>query len=99
MSAGITHASLPGTNILYEHAACGLVLPGPGGTILRANRTFCRQIGYEAAELSGQRRLQDLLTAGGRMFHQTHWGPLLQMQGTVAEVKLQALHRTDAQCR
>ncbi len=27
------------------------------------------------------------------MFYQTHWAPLLQMQGSVAEVKLSMLHR------
>ena len=30
---------------------------------------------------------------GGRIFHQTHWAPLLQMQGSVSEVKLELLHR------
>lgn len=30
---------------------------------------------------------------GGRIFHQTHWAPLLHMQGSVAEVKLDVLHR------
>ncbi|MGI4815475.1 MAG: hybrid sensor histidine kinase/response regulator, partial [Janthinobacterium lividum] len=43
--------------------------------------------------LIGQRRLQDLLTMGGRVFHQTHWAPLLQIQGSVAEVKLAMTHR------
>ena len=30
---------------------------------------------------------------GGRVFHQTHWAPLLQMQRSVAEVKLEIRHR------
>lgn len=30
---------------------------------------------------------------GGRIFHQTHWAPLLQMQGSLAEVKLDIIHR------
>jgi len=30
---------------------------------------------------------------GGRIFHQTHWAPLLKMQGSVAEVKLEFVHR------
>jgi sigma-B regulation protein RsbU (phosphoserine phosphatase) len=71
----------------------GLLLTAADGTILRANRTFCRLIGHEASELGGRRRIQDLLTMGGRMFHQTHWGRLLQIQGTVPELKLQAVHR------
>lgn len=30
---------------------------------------------------------------GGKVFHQTHWAPLLQMQRSVAEVKLEIRHR------
>jgi phosphoserine phosphatase RsbU/P len=38
------------------------------------------------------KRFQDLLTMGGRIFHQTHWAPLLQMQGSISEVKLEVVH-------
>ncbi|HEX6362832.1 MAG TPA: PAS domain S-box protein, partial [Albitalea sp.] len=86
-------ADLPGAEALYEDAACALLLTRPDGTIERVNRTFCRWLGYAPDELVGRRKLQDLLTMGGRIFHQTHWSPLLQMQGSVAEVKLEVLHR------
>ncbi|HVL56976.1 MAG TPA: PAS domain-containing protein, partial [Burkholderiaceae bacterium] len=78
---------------LYEHAACGLLLARTDGTILQANATFCGWLGYRADELVAKRRVQDLLTIGGRVFHQTHWAPLLQMQGSVAELKLDLIHR------
>lgn len=84
-------AASPGPPELYEDAACGLLLTQADGSILRANRTFCHWIGREAGELQGQ-RLQSLLSIGGRIFHQTHWAPLLQMQGSLAEVKLELLH-------
>jgi sigma-B regulation protein RsbU (phosphoserine phosphatase) len=61
------------------------------GTILRSNQTFSNWIGFDAQALIG-RRFQDLLTMGGRIFHQTHWAPLMQMQGSVAEVKLDLVH-------
>lgn len=57
------------------------------------NRTFCDWIGRPAPELVGLRRFQDLLTVGGRIFHQTHWAPLLRMQGSISEVKLEIVHR------
>jgi PAS domain S-box-containing protein len=85
--------ALPGAESLFEEAPCGLVLTLGDGTICRANATFLRWTGYRADDLVGTRRLQDLLTIGGRVFHQTHWAPLLQMQGSVAEVKLDIVHR------
>lgn len=86
--------SLPTAAELYDTAACGLLLTRSDGLILKANLTFCRWLDYEPGELLRQKRLQDLLTMGGRIFHQTHWAPLLQIQGSVAEVKLE-LCRSD----
>jgi sigma-B regulation protein RsbU (phosphoserine phosphatase) len=80
--------ALPTSDGLYEAAACGLVLTDKNGVIRRANQTFCVWLGYAHHELVGRLRIQDLLTVGGRIFHQTHWAPLLRMQGSIAEVKL-----------
>jgi sigma-B regulation protein RsbU (phosphoserine phosphatase) len=62
------------------------------GTFTRVNRLFCTWVGHSPESLIGQRRFQDLLTVGGRIFHQTHWAPLLQMQGSISEVKLELVH-------
>lgn len=76
-----------------ENAPCGLLTTQADGLIVHANHTFCQWIGYTADELIGKRRFQDLLTTGGRIFHQTHWAPLLHMQRSVAEVKLDLRHQ------
>jgi sigma-B regulation protein RsbU (phosphoserine phosphatase) len=76
-----------------DAAACGLLLTSADGTFLRVNRTFCQWVGHAPEELVERRRFQELLTMGGRIFHQTHWAPLLQMQGSISEVKLEVLHR------
>ena len=81
----------PGGDPLYEDAACGLLLTQADGTILRANRTFCTWLGRPRDDLVGQ-RLDTLLTIGGRIFHQTHWMPLLKMQRSLSEVKLEMKH-------
>ena len=83
----------PDALALLDTAACGLMQTADDGTFLRVNRTFCHWLGYGPEDLVGQRRFQDLLTIGGRIFHQTHWAPLLRMQGSVSEVKLDVLHR------
>ena len=68
----------------YESAACGLLTLAPDGRIRRANATFCKWLGWDVTELVGAKRFQDLLTVGCKLFHQTHWMPLLQLQGSVA---------------
>ena len=81
-------SSLPNSDTLFETAACALVVTDQRGLILSANRTFCIWIGRDSDKLVNIMRMQDLLTMGGKIFHQTHWSPLLQMQGSIAEVKL-----------
>lgn len=78
---------------LFDRAACGLVVTTEVGTILRANATFCDWVGYSSTELIRLRCLQDLFTVGAKIFHQTHWAPLLRMQGSLAEVKLDIQRR------
>ena len=82
---------LPGADELFEHAPCGLVVTAEDGSLLRCNQTFCNWIGMTREALAG-RRFQELLTMGGRIFHQTHCAPLMKMQGSVAEVKLDLRH-------
>lgn len=82
----------PDTDALYENAACGLLLTHSDGTIIVVNSTFCKWIGYEKIDLIQKRKLQDLLTVGSRIFHQTHWSPLLKMQGSIAEIKFDMKH-------
>lgn len=85
-------SELPDSESLFEHASCGLLLTLPSGEIKRVNQTFCTWLGMQRETLLG-RRIQDLLTMGGKIFHQTHWAPLLLIQGSVAEVKLDLRHR------
>jgi sigma-B regulation protein RsbU (phosphoserine phosphatase) len=84
---------LPGADEAPEDAPCALLRTDAEGLLLWANGTFCAWVGYAREELVGARRLQDLFTVGGRIFHQTHWLPLLQMQGSVSEVKLEVRRR------
>lgn len=86
---------IPDPQALFDDAPCGLIVTREDGSILRANKTFCTWIGWENPDLQG-RRFQDLLTMGGRIFHQTHWSPLIQMQGSVSEVKLDLVRRDKA---
>jgi sigma-B regulation protein RsbU (phosphoserine phosphatase) len=77
----------------FEAAPCGLLQTSEAGLIQLVNNWFCQWVGYHREDLVGKRRLQDLLTMGGRIFHHTHWAPLLRMQSSVTEVKLEVQHR------
>lgn len=85
--------ALPGTEALFDQMPCGLLVTSTTGLILRANQTLCRWTGLPAEELVGHKKLQELFNMGGRMFHQTHWQPMLEMQGSISEVKLDMRRR------
>ncbi|MEO7521750.1 MAG: HAMP domain-containing sensor histidine kinase [Gemmatimonas sp.] len=72
---------------ILDDAPCGLLHTDANGVIQWANTLFCTWVGYAAADIVGRRKIQDFFTIGGRIFHQTHWVPLMQMQHSVSEVK------------
>lgn len=80
---------------LYENAPCGYLLIQPDGRITKSNATFSSWIGYSAAELVGK-RLHDLLNIAGCIFFETHFAPLLHMQGQVSEVAFEFITQTGA---
>ena len=71
---------------LYEHAPCGYVSLLPDGVIGRVNTTFLEWTGYDREALIGRLRFLDLLTVGGRVYYETHFQPLLRMQGFVRAI-------------
>lgn len=73
---------------LYEHAPCGNLSTLPDGTIAKINATLLAWLGYDRDELVGHRRFSDLLTVGGKLYHETHFAPLLHMQGHVGGIAL-----------
>ena len=72
---------------LYENAPCGYLSLRPDGRIFKSNATLSNWIGFSQADLLGK-KLHELLTVAGRMFYETHFSPLLRMQGFFNEVAL-----------
>jgi PAS domain S-box-containing protein len=83
----------PTGDILFDHAACALLLTAADGVILRANGTACIWLGYTEDELVGKLRMHDLLPVGARLFYHTHCQPILQAQGSVAEIQVDLRNR------
>jgi PAS domain S-box-containing protein len=73
---------------MYETAPCGYISTLADGMIVRVNQTLLDWTGYAREDLVSSKRLQDLLTVPGKIFYETHFAPLLQMQGRVKEIAL-----------
>jgi phosphoserine phosphatase RsbU/P len=76
---------------LYDEAPCGYLSTTPDGTVVRVNRTFLTWTGLTREELVGVRRFADLLSVGGRIYHETHLAPMLRLQGAVREMALEVV--------
>lgn len=74
---------------LYENAPCGYLSTLLDGQIAKINGTLLTWLGYDRADLVGRKRFADLLTVGGKLYHETHFAPLLAMQGRVSGIALE----------
>jgi PAS domain S-box-containing protein len=94
-SETVTNAALQ--NVAFEESAddvldgvpCGVISTLPDGTIIHANDTFAAWAGQTREALLAGQRFQDLLTVPGRIFYETHFAPLLLMQGFLKEIACQ----------
>ena len=82
-----------GSAELFENAPCGFVATGGDGTILQVNQTFVAMTGHTREWLLSRRRFAELLTLPGRIYHDTHFGPLLRIQGFIKEVAFDMLRQ------
>jgi PAS domain S-box-containing protein len=73
---------------LYENAPCGYLSLRANGSIFKSNLTFTQWTGYESEKLAGM-KFYDLLNIAGRIYYETHFAPLLRMQGHFNEVALE----------
>ncbi|MEU6770479.1 SpoIIE family protein phosphatase [Streptomyces sp. NPDC046759] len=73
---------------LYESAPCGYLSTLMDGTIAKINSTLLDWLGLERQAVVGRMRFVDLLTVGGKLYHETHFAPLLRMQGEISGIAL-----------
>ncbi|WP_329043450.1 SpoIIE family protein phosphatase [Streptomyces sp. NBC_00178] len=73
---------------LYEQAPCGYLSTLMDGTIAKINATLLGWLGLDRSRVVGRMRFADLLTVGGKLYHETHYAPLLQMKGEVSGIAL-----------
>ncbi len=75
-------------NSLYDNAPCGYLSTTPDGMIIKVNQTFLTWTGFTRDELVDRTFFVQLLSVGGRLYHETHYLPLLQLQGRAHEIAL-----------
>ncbi|MCL3861083.1 SpoIIE family protein phosphatase [Actinotalea sp. K2] len=87
--AALQEALLQDLALLYDHAPFAYLSTTPDGLIVRVNETFLSWTGHRREHLVGRRRFIELLTVGGRIYHETHYAPTLRLQGTAREIALE----------
>lgn len=78
----------PSAEELYESAPCGYLSTRMDGTVAKINTTLLDWLGLAREAVVGRMRFVDLLTVGGRLYHETHFAPLLRMRGRISGIAL-----------
>ncbi|MEO5967062.1 MAG: ATP-binding protein [Ferruginibacter sp.] len=73
------------TQELYNNLPCIFFSSSLDGLITHANNTLCKSLGYTVEELIGQ-KLELIFTLSTRIFQQTHFYPLLELEGVADEI-------------
>jgi sigma-B regulation protein RsbU (phosphoserine phosphatase) len=76
---------------LYQQAPCGYLSLDADGMVVKVNQTFLTWTGYTREELEGRRRLSELLNVGGRIYYETHFAPMIRLQGSAREIALEVV--------
>jgi PAS domain S-box-containing protein len=71
---------------LYDIAPCGYISTTSDGAIVAINQTLLDWTGFDRSEMVSSRHFQDLLTTPGKIFYETHYAPMLHLQGVVKAV-------------
>jgi PAS domain S-box-containing protein len=70
----------------YNQAPCGYFSHLSDGTIIKINDTLLEWLGYTREEVLGKIPWTDFLTMGSKIYYETHFFPLLQIQDSALEI-------------
>lgn len=82
------------TAAVFDRAPCGYFSFADDGTVQEVNSTLCSLMGYAKEDLLG-RPVETLFTLPTRIFYQTHFFPLVKMQGHAEELFLTLLTKAN----
>ncbi|WP_010228892.1 response regulator [Gillisia marina] len=78
---------------LYENAPCGYVSFLSDGTIYNINSTLLSWLNFSKEEVIYLKRIPDLFKIGGQIFFETHFFPLIRMQGFIQEINFDIVRK------
>jgi PAS domain S-box-containing protein len=81
------------SDTFYNHAPSGYFSTDGNGIIYKINATLLDWLGYSKEDIIGKVTWQSLLSVGGQMYFETHYSPLLQMQGFVQEISFEMVRK------
>jgi len=81
------------SDIFYNHSPSGHFSTDENGIINKINDTLLVWLGYAKEDIIGKVTWQSLLSVGGKMYFETHYAPLLQMQGFVQEISFEMVKK------
>lgn len=77
----------------YKHSPSGYFSTDGNGIINKINDTLLVCLGYAKEDIIGKVTWQSLLSVGSKMYFETHYSPLLQMQGFVKEISFEMVKK------
>ena len=101
MSEGVATAGWDVNEIdlrdIFECAPCGYAVLDEAGTVQRVNQTLASWLEQAPDAIEGQ-RFSGLLSIAGKIYYETHFAPLLRMQGFFHEVALDMARKDRCRC-
>ncbi len=80
---------------LYHRAPCGYLYTVEDGTLIEVNDTFLALTGYSREEIIEKKRFEDFLSIGGKIYYETHFTPLMHMQGEVSQINFDFIRKDE----
>lgn len=81
------------SDVFFNHSPSGYFSTDGNGIINKINGTLLVWPGYEKEDIIGKVTWQSLLSVGGKIYFETHYSPLLHMQGFVQEISFEMVKK------
>lgn len=78
---------------LYENAPCGYVSFLTDGTIYNINTTLLSWLNFTKEEVIYLKKFPELFKIGGQIFFETHFFPLIRLQGFIQEINFDIVRK------